>query len=294
MISHPRPNPQLYLKPKLLRLLKGNRMTIAIGMLCMDGLMMAADTRLTDPYTGATSDGIKVQAGKTGMAKYVASYSSENSDSGKSLCDSILANLESKNPEFLEEIDVIVEGSMKKWSRAFTLKDDRPSTQVILGAFIGDNQIGLFECCPPNTVTRKTFKDSNGYVASGMGQAITDPIFKMLFCDLVPAHDCLCRIAYLMHRAKLNYGAYCGGDTDVVFLKNGTPEPIWIERVDMKCAEYFGPKLDKGLSITTSAIFSPFDWDDQKKPIDLLREISQLGLAYQRFKFRAREGGHVF
>jgi hypothetical protein len=264
-------------------------MTIAIGMLCDGGVILAADTRITNPSTGATYDAVKIQQGKSDNARYVAAYSSESASSGESLRQAVISGLEAKNPKSLAEVSPIVENTMAKWSKAYTLKDDRPSTEIVLGAFFGSSKIGLFLCEPPKTVVRKTFQGTDGYVASGAGQAITDPLFRILFSELVSPRVCLCRIAYLMHRAKTDYAAYCGGETDVVFLKNGVDEPIWIERLDMKQAEEFGDFFDSTLSLIGLAVMSDRDWDNPKEAIEIVSTIANVGLIYRKLKFHSRD-----
>jgi len=267
-------------------------MTIAMGMLCDGGVILAADTRITNSYTGATYDAVKVQQGRSDNARYVAAYSSEIASSGESLCQAVISRLESKNPKSLAEVSPIVENTMTEWSKAYTLKDDRPSTEVILGAFFGSSEVGLFLCQPPKTVVRKRFQDTNGYVGSGLGTSITDPLFRILFSELVSPRICLCRIGYLMHRAKTDYGAYCGGETDAVFLRNGVNEPIWIERLDMKQAEAIGEFFDSALSLIGFTVIS--EEDDPNKVASAVADIiAHVAVIYRGLKFRSRNTGDL-
>jgi hypothetical protein len=294
MIStRPRPLialPRLQEKIKKQRLPKGKLMTIAIGMICDGGLILAADTRITIPSTGATSEAVKIKQAQVGTARYVISYASDNSNSGESLQQAILSDLEGKKPTSLAEVSPIIESTMAKWSKAYTLIDDRPSTEIVLGALFGSTEIGLFHCEPPKSVVRKGFQDASGYVAIGAGNVITGPLFRILFGELVSPHTCLCQISYLMHRAKIDYAGYCGGETDAIFLRADTEKPIWIERLDMKVAESFGPRMDRALSKTAASVISEREWENPKAPLSLASDISQFGLPYRMMKFRSRTG----
>jgi hypothetical protein len=226
---------------------------------------------------------------------YAAAYACDNALTGEAFLETVLSDLESKNPHCLANVKLIVEATMTKWSKAYVLKDDRPETEVILGAFFRqspDNphdEVGLFLCQPPKTVVRRTFQDSKGYVAAGAGKMIADPLFRILFGELIVPHACLCQISYLMHRAKTDYAVYCGGETDVVLLGIDRERPVWIERLDMKCAEGFADFLDELLKSISLAVMTVGDWSDPRKAFPVAEHVARISLAFHGLNFKSRD-----
>ncbi len=275
-------------------------MTIAIGMLCEGGVIIAADTKVSNPSIGASTDAVKVQTGSSEFGRYVAAYSSERAATGESLLQIVLSDLKLKNPKSLGALKPAVQTTMTKWAKAYTIKDDRPETQLVLAAFMERNEnnqhdeIGLFLCDPPNTVVQRTFQDSKGYVSCGVGKTITDPFFRILFGELVSPHHCLCQISYLMSVAKTDYSVYVGGETDAVCLIAERKEPVWIERLDMKMAEGFGEFFDEALASVARVVTSEIEWSDPKETVRILGIMSHIGLAFQRIKFRSRDRANPY
>jgi hypothetical protein len=269
-------------------------MTIAIGRLCTTGLIIAADTRMTWD-DGSTYDATKIKSQMTNSGVYVIAHSSEDANAADSLVAEILRELSRIDPKSLVEFEEHVKPSMKAWYAAYT---SSPSMKLIVGVFIPPNSaspnadsLGLYLCEPPTTVARKMPLDSSkGYIAIGAGPKITDPLFHTLFERPVSVRVCLEQISYLMYRAKKDCGAYCGGETDAVFLKSVYAEPPWIKRLDMKVGESFGQLLDTALARTASVIIPEAYATNPKSIVDLAADISSTGLGYIRLQFYSETG----
>jgi hypothetical protein len=265
-------------------------MTIAIGMLCQGGLVIAADTQMTWP-DGSTYDAIKVQTLTTPTGAFALAYSCFDMNAAETLVNDLIEDLRLAQPSSLVGFEETIKNRMAQWAAVFTVKDDRPGVTIIAGARINPNEFGLYLCEPPSTVVRKTFANSNGYVAAGAGQTVTDPMFRTLFGPAVPPRVCLAQLSYLMYRAKKDCRGACGGETDAVLLSEEYREPTWIERAYMKRAEEYGTALDATLARATSAIFSRTGFDDKSRfgqffdPKKICGTFGLLG-----FGFRARTG----
>ena len=104
----------------------------------------------------------------------------------------------------------------------------------------------MYLCEPPHTVAPV----SGTYIAIGGGRAITDPINAHWFEVLYPhtPHACLCRISYLVYKAKQLVPAYVGGHTDAVLVSALLDFPYFIERESMNNAELLGARFDEAIS----------------------------------------------
>lgn len=267
-------------------------MTIAIGMLCEGGLVVAADTQMTWPE-GTTYDAEKIRTLTTDSGAYVIAYSSEDTEAAETLLEAVKRAL-FKPLNSLQSVENVLKEAMKKWNSSFTHPEDRTDVSFIVGAAIksdsGPDRLALFLCELPFTVKRKTISDDNGYIARGAGHVITDPLFRTLFGVQESPRMCLCRIAYLMHRAKQDCGGACGGYTDAVFLRADDAAMLWIERPYMAQAESFGHYLDAALAKTASFVI-PEKTLEHPQPIhDFTADMEFKGLAFRRLQFRAKTG----
>jgi len=272
-------------------------MTLALGRICTGGLIIAADTKMTWD-DGSTYDAIKVKSEVTDNGVYVIASSSVDGNAADTVVSQLMLDLRRIDPKSLIGVEQTVKAALTDWYSAFR---GNPLVQLLVGVFIPPNPafsnrhgLRLYFCEPPNTIARKMPSDSSrGYIAVGAGLKIADPLFKILFDSPVSPRVCLGQISYLMYRAKKDCGAYCGGQTDAVFLKETHAEPTWIKRLDMACAESFGPHLDKALGRTASAVISETEGADTKAVLDLASDISFQGLAYRRVQFHSRAGEEI-
>jgi 20S proteasome alpha/beta subunit len=247
---------------------KTKHMTIAIGMLCQGGIIVAADTQMTY-MDGTTYDAVKVQTLTTATGIYAIAYSCTDVNAAETLVNDILLDLKFVEPRSLTGFEDTVKNRMAQWSAVFTVKDDRPVVTIIVGVRINPNEFGLYLCEPPGTMVLKTFENSNGYVAAGAGIAVTDPMFRTLFGSPVAPRVCLAQLSYLMYRAKKDCRGACGGATDAVLLSAEHAEPLWIQRALMKMAEWRGGLLDKALAHIASKILSRHGFDDESRFTEL-------------------------
>src|SRR5208283_4546566 len=175
-------------QPKIKRFPVRNLMTIALGMTCQGGLVIAADTRMSTPE-GVIYDACKLKTFLTIGGVFVIAYSSEIASAGETLVNEVMSDLTANDPNSFTGVEQWLKAAMTRWSSEYK---DEPRSQLILGVFIG-GKIGLYFCQPPNTVNRKTLSDpSKGYIAVGAGAAVTDPLFRTLFgsvCDLLPKNS---------------------------------------------------------------------------------------------------------
>jgi hypothetical protein len=235
-------------------------MTIALGVLCGGGLIVAADTAII-ANDGSKTYACKLHQRMAPSGCFVIAAATLDGNAATTLITQTLDELEAKDPKTLAKAEQIVQEKMTAWSYAFS---QPPGIQMVFGAFVntvsmpGKNSGGglaLYFCEPPNTIVRKeAFDNSRGYVAIGTGAAVTDPLYKTFFASLASAQTRLKEISYLMYRAKKD-NANCDGRTNAVFLKHAYEPPLWVTPLDMEAAEHLGPRFDFLLHTLAGAVF---------------------------------------
>jgi hypothetical protein len=124
-------------------------MTLAIGMLCEDGLILAADTRISYE-NGLVSDAIKLKAFEAGDGVYAIVHSASDAHAVDSLIAELKAKLKAQPPDSLVDFVNTAKEIMNAWCLAAHVT--RPVVQLLVGLFI-KAEWGFYLCEPPNTVT---------------------------------------------------------------------------------------------------------------------------------------------
>lgn len=263
------------------------RMTIAIGVLCADGLIVAADTRVV-MSDGATSTGVKVHTGMSDTCSFVIANATDDGNAANTLIPDIISELEQGDPQSLPDAETNVRASMARWVSQHP--HGAPPVQLIMGIYVDRPQypigrngggIELYFCEPPNTMVRKTaLDDCRGYIAIGAGSVVTDPLYRSLFAGSASTRARLLEISYLMYRAKKDMASACGGQTNAVVLRSKHEIPVWVPPVNMAMAEHQGQLFDATLRQAAWGIIGNFpaesEPDYQTKLIELYDAASRI------------------
>lgn len=221
-------------------------MTIAIGLLFRNGIIVAADTNeiLDD---GSKKQAVKVRATSTKRGCFAIAHATNDGNAAKTLVGHLIADIEGNDIESYDYLESLLADRMTQWAGAF---HKPPSVQLILGVRLNHKGMALYFCEPPNSVVL----DQRGYVAVGSGASVTDPLYKTLFPSVdAPARIRLTQVAYLMHRAKTD-SAFCGGKTIAVIVPADVDGiPGWVARESMENAEDVVRTLDYLLKTTADA-----------------------------------------
>ena len=235
----PYPGTRPRVVPKRLPSAKVKSMTIAIGMLCGGGAVVATDTQ------GCLGDGTakrikKIEAFSGKGMSFVIAYSGEDADSARGLIKEIVRTVESKDVSGWGDIESAISEAMAAWRTAFA-PEPIPTTSLVVAFCWLRHGLKLYSCELPNNV----LPQPEGYIAIGAGAAVTNPLAINLFdpCPQSRPTQMVCRqIAYLMYRAKKdNYN--CKGGTDAIFLED-TGNTRAIDASDFKNAEAVSFQLD--------------------------------------------------
>lgn len=255
-------------------------MTLALGMLCEDGLILAADTRISYD-DGSVTDAIKLKVFESGSGVYATAQSSQDNHAADSLVAELKANVLKEPPNSLVDFVTIAKKTMGEWY--VPVYDNRPIVQLLVVLFIAD-EYGFYFCEPPNTVT--FIRDQ--YKAIGDARVITDPIYAWFGSGpLVAPHAALCRASYMMHKAKKLHPFTVGGETDTALLMRGSNKPLLIKRLDMKDAEGRGETLDGILARFAAIIMG--DCPDGPGEISRMgQQIFQFDIDYTKLEFHCQ------
>lgn len=222
-------------------------MTLALAMVCKEGLILAADTRVAY-QDGTIGDMQKVAGFGAANGMFVIVHSADDANAANSLIREIKLRIEDQTIADFADAEQKIKEAMLEWYAP--AHDDRPVIQLLVGACMeGDPDRVLYLCQPPNTVS----PIYENYKAIGDGWRISDPIWQW-FDDGSPwpVHACLCQVSYMVYRAKKLLPGSVGGHTDVGLLTEPSTAPYWIERVSMACAEAYGLAFDRHLSRVAS------------------------------------------
>jgi hypothetical protein len=257
-------------------------MTIAIGMLCSQGAVIAADSRTTGSDS-LTHDERKIRVENSSSGVFVTAFSASDANAARMLLNDTFDELLQSDLRTLKEIEETVRPVMAKWAASYP--HGNPQVEFILGAALTTSWtperntcggIGLYHCEPPASMTKKHYLETlpSTYVAIGEGASITDPIYRSTFGGGIDTPTMsLKRIAYLMYRAKRDFASVCGGRTNAVFLRENPPAGFEILPSYLDQAERMGPNLDMIFELTSRAVFAPSKQSAEERTAHLSRTI---------------------
>jgi len=220
-------------------------MTIAIGMTCQGGAIVAADTKIID-QNGSVTYGPKVTAFRGVSGTFAIANASDDANASQTLVLKLESVFKKAKLNDWGRFEEIIKAEMSDWSHAFRT---HPPTQFIVSLYLrGRDGVGLYFCEPPITVLPKV-----GYISAGAGFMVADPVHSYLFGFPTDYHTpqlILRQISYLMYRVKKDV-ALCGGKTHGVYIRADGKEPEWVNVLDLEQAEIVSGYLD---SIVKNAV----------------------------------------
>jgi 20S proteasome alpha/beta subunit len=248
---------------------KRKAMTIALGVLCEGGAIVAADTKVVDT-NGMTTQAYKVFHFIGQNASFAIANASNDVNAALTMIRKIQAALQSTAFKTWKEIEEVIAYEMSDFSQPYKTP---PEHQLVVAGFLKGGGIGLYFCEPPNTVLSKMFE---GYVSAGGGAAIADPLHDSLFgfSSSSSPQVALRQIAYLMYRSKNH--AFCGGETTAFYVRDTVLDVEGVRLRDFAEAETRMHRLDFLLRMTAHAILREPNSDDKNTPFSI-RGAPELG-----------------
>lgn len=255
------------------------KMTVAIGMYCMEGVIVCADTNVVST-DGVVTPGRKIAARRAvNGSSFVIANASNDGNAANMLGNEILDAL-ANNPSDVEAVKT----KMHEWHRGYS-QGNAPQMSFVLASVISTNR-RLYFCEAPNTVLLKRLGEP---LAIGMGAQIIDPLFPYVVTGATGIETSLLLAAYLMYRAKHDLIFLKGSETNtLVILKDGMIVPIAEE--EMAEAEKLGPEIDRMLQMCLVGLFRRKSTEDDRTFLKVFRKIfSESAKKRGRISFRSIE-----
>jgi hypothetical protein len=255
-------------------------MTIAIGTIFDGGAIVCADTKVS-ASDGATTYGSKAFMGVSRTRRmYALADSAEDAYAAKMLGGEISTAISVADKSF--RVEETIKPVMERWYNSYH-HIQPPQIQFLL-AFIQESweRAMLYYCEPPSTVAY------GSHIAIGKGSRVVDPhlgIFSPTQKEKLDAKSALIKLAYLMHLAKTDEGAACGGDTHafVIGVDGGF---ALVDDAEMREAENLAKKLTELMGMELRKITSI-------RPNDLSKTFSkassEIREAYRNLTFKSLE-----
>jgi 20S proteasome alpha/beta subunit len=264
-------------------------MTIAIGMLCDVGVIVAADTNVI--FSDFSKSQVrKVSTFHTETGCYVIANAADDGNAARTLVSKVTSELQQNPIPSLAYLESLLANVMTNWASAFS---QAPLVRLLVGARINEDaaRAVLYLCEPPNTVLRKEEREWGGYIAIGAGATITDPIYRTwLSSTTATARLRLIQISYLMYRAKKD-NALCGGPTMTAIVKHQSGSgPISVMSHSMSSAEDVCNRLDFLLRRTADAVMRESDETVESFVQHHAAAIVNMGRAFRELKFETSGG----
>lgn len=222
-------------------------MTIALGLLCEGGVIIAADTKVVDT-NGITSQSYKIIHFVGKNCAFAIANASNDANAARTMIHKIQIALQGTAFKNWNDVEEVIAYEMASFSEPFTTP---PEHQLILAGFLKGAGVRLYFCEPPNTVVSKMME---GYVSAGSGASVVDPLHNTLFefTSHLPPQLILRQVAYLMYRAKKDH-TFCGGETTAFYVHQDVREPEAVRLPDFVKAEKRMQQFDHILGLTAKA-----------------------------------------
>lgn len=259
-------------------------MTLAIGVRCEGGILIAADTRVS--YAdGSVADVEKVSSFASNSGLYAIAQSSHDANAANSLIAEIETKLSSAQPFSIQplyfpEVEKAIKEVLRKWYAP--VYENRPTIQLLVGVVLEQEAMpALYFCEPPSTV----YRIWDTYKAIGDGWIVTDPIYKYwIQGGIRPLHESLCQVSYLMYKGKQLLPAAIGGFTDAVFIGSNASSLYHIDRRSMASAEAYGLSFDRDMSKIVSLVMAG-NAGETEEVLKIAEGMYGCSLAYSRLEF---------
>jgi 20S proteasome alpha/beta subunit len=218
-------------------------MTIAIGLLCNEGLVVAADTEevlggyiktSTEKMRVMEREGYKLTITGAGESDFIGCF-----------CDELEEALDENEPKDIKAIYKVLRATQLQYFRNHLApyssfpSDDRPNPDLLIGLHIkvGGPVIG-------STLFRTVLFKANGTVVKrihkaecvGTGVVLARSLMDQFFDPELNLTQTGILAAFILRQAK-RWAQYCGGNSDIAIMSNSEKETSGIDTETIKSLE---------------------------------------------------------
>lgn len=256
-------------------------MTIAIGMACHGGIVVAADTQIAVGTVAQKASKLYIFKARSGP--FAIAFASDDANATRTLLNRITRKLAVHDCAHSTALEKVICEEMTEWRSAYTISP--PAMQFILACRLNNECPRLFFCEPPNT-----FLEHEGYVAVGAGADITDSLHSTLFKAGMPpeVQSALRQLSYLMYRAK-EENIYCGKATYCAIVSWNCDLPLIVNHLDLERAEKLGTELDFLLRSLATLYLTGSDAELQNQAQGIA-SMFQSAVSFRKAEFHGLDG----
>lgn len=249
----------------------GRAVTIGIGILCTDGIVIAADSQYTrGPYKGhgpkifplfspIERDDLAVVVVGAGRVAFM-----------KRAVEKIQDALGSYDDPTIKDVREIVEDTIGDFYRNYIYpkpdyRHDQPWFDLILGIWTQRDGCALLKV--DDVTVSRVVVAGTGHSTIGMGFSVADYALDLVYESGLSVEDAKF-VATMAVKAAKDHVDYCGGTTNVWTIKNTLPHRIHhVIPVEVKEAETYSDDLFQIIRILIQSLDTDSVIDDSIEPI---------------------------
>jgi 20S proteasome alpha/beta subunit len=229
-------------------------MSIAIGFMCSDGIVLAADSELSNAFTKVPGDKAwiyKYPAGADNYALQVGIVGAGDAAFIQYASERIHVALEehysngANNPVTMSEVNKIIQAEINDLHHSHLYPashlPDAPSVELIIGIRLADRRIRLAK-----TYLTSITKVWN-YEAVGVGSALANFIIKRFYAGRVTVSQATFIASQVLMHVKANVPR-CGGASKVIVMLQKKGAVGWAQQQTVLDHEAFLTKFDDAIA----------------------------------------------
>jgi 20S proteasome alpha/beta subunit len=215
-------------------------MTVGIGFVCSDGIVMCADSEESIGCIAKTSTGKIETLTQDGLS--VGVIGSGDAGLGTMARQRLIRALAKTINPSMEEVEKVIEGFNRHFFKNYLLPypaSERPSVSLIVGVWIPREHWRLFR------IESFSVCENQACECIGVGSYFTNVAHDLYRPDFDV--DKMAKVAiFFMQKAKRGIQG-CGGNTHVVLIKNSERTVSWLKQQDVLRIEVENQQLEQSM-----------------------------------------------
>ena len=225
-------------------------MTIAAGFVCLDGIVLCADTQETIPgYTKNSRNKIRVWKDQGLGIAIVGSGDAESIETlGQLIEKDLTGDYSPKEMRFPCDLRQIIEKTVLEFFQKSIVpyasfpRDDRPYVDLLIGIQVL-NEVNNYQCLfkAAGTTVREIEADAN---CIGTGLILAKSLIERLYSPFMGLDELVIVACYVLYHAK-KWTDGCGGNTDLLIASYANDFFGGVRSADVKMLETIFEEVDE-------------------------------------------------
>lgn len=254
-------------------------MTIAAGFVCMDGIVLCADTQETTGYTKTNTEKIRAFSDQgLGVAITGAGDTELIETIGKRIQHALFANYTRNEIRWPSEVLAIIQKEMSSSFRTYIVpyaafpKDDRPWCDLLIAVTV-KNKVNNYDCFYRATGTTVREIEPGGECV-GTGLILAKSLIERFYDPFMGLDDLVLAACYIMYQTK-KWVDGCGGKTDLLVASYKKDFFGSISNRDIGALERQFERCESSANLLLTNLLNPNVIPEEKKRlVDNVRTLS--------------------